>query len=219
VGPVEIIFVDNGSTDASGTALEGYPGLTVLREDTPGAYAARDTGIRRASAPVIAFTDADCVAAPSWLRSILTGMQDPQVGVLLGRCRYPAEASFALRFLGAHEDAKAEYVLGLGPSPHPFAYANNMAVRTSVFDEIGPFEEWMRAGDSELMHRLASRRPDLHVTYRASMKVTHLEFLRDRARRLSLYTRTNSRIGTFRELSHLQRLAVLARLLGGRTGA
>ncbi len=219
-GPFEIIFVDNASPDASARVLERYPGLVVLREDTPGAYAARNTGIRRAAAPVIAFTDADCVVARDWLRSALRAMEDPEVGVLLGRCRYPAEASLALRALGAYEDAKAEYVLGLGASPHLFAYANNMAVRAAVFEEIGLFEEWKRAGDSELVHRLVSRRPDLRVSYCASMRVTHMEFLRarDRARRLSLYSRTNSRIDGFRELSLLQRLAVFARLLGDRSG-
>jgi glycosyltransferase involved in cell wall biosynthesis len=222
-GPVEVLFVDNRSPDGSAALLERYPGLVVLREDTPGAYAARNTGIRRARAPVIAFTDADCVVARDWLESILGGMADPGVGVLLGRCLYPAEASLALRLLGAWEDAKAEYVVGLGPSPHLFAYANNMAVRASVFEEIGLFEEWPRAGESELVHRLAARRPDLRVGYRASMRVNHMEFLRarDRARRLSLYTHTNSRIGTFRELGLLQRLAILTRVLTGRprTGA
>jgi glycosyltransferase involved in cell wall biosynthesis len=157
-GSFEVLFVDNGSQDASAAILERYPGLAVLREDHPGAYAARNAGIRRAAAPVIAFTDADCVVAPDWLRSVLSGMQDPRAGVLLGRCRYPAEASLALRLLGAYEDAKAEYVLGLGPGPNLFAYANNMAVRASVFEEIGLFEEWKRAGDSELVHRLAARR-------------------------------------------------------------
>jgi hypothetical protein len=49
------------------------------------------------------------------------------------------------------------------------------------------------------------------------MRLTHLEFrrARDRARRLSLYTRTNSRIESFRELGAARRLGVLAHLLRG----
>ncbi len=50
------------------------------------------------------------------------------------------------------------------------------------------------------------------------MRVTHLEFVsaRERARRLKLYTGTNSRISTFRELGVWQRLGVLMHLVRGR---
>ena len=219
-GAHEIVLVDNRSTDGSLAIARRYPGLVLLEEPVPGAYAARNTGIRRARAPIVAFTDADCVADRRWLRSILDGMADPGVALLVGQCLYPPEASRLLHLLGAWENAKAEHVLGLSETVHRFAWANNMAVRASVFAEIGLFEEWPRAADSELVHRLAARRPDLRAAFRRSMKVTHLEFLRarDRARRLRLYTRTNARIPTFRELPARARLAVLARLVLGRRG-
>ena len=219
--PYEVLCVDNGSTDGSAAiaarAAEGFAGLTLLEEAKPGAYAARNAAIRRARAPILAFTDADCVVASDWLRSVVEGMADPATAVLLGRCRYPDEATLPLRLVGAWENAKTSYVLERCPPAHRFAYANNMAVRTSVFDEIGPFREWRRAADSELLHRLAARRPAARVRYLPAMRVTHMEFrrARDRARRLSLYTRTNSRIETFRELGPGRRLGVLAHLLRG----
>jgi glycosyltransferase involved in cell wall biosynthesis len=221
-GSVEIILVDNGSSDVSAAAAARERGVTLLLERTPGAYAARNAGIRRAAAPIVAFTDADCTPDRDWLRSVCDGMEDARVAILVGHCRYPAGASPALHLLGAYENAKAEYVMGRLPRAHHFAYANNMAVRASVFEEVGLFAEWDRAADSELVHRLAARRPDLGVAYRESMRVTHLEFLRlrDRLRRLSLYTSTNARIATFRELTKRQRAAVLLRVLlgGGRAG-
>ena len=93
-----------------------------------------------------------------------------------------------------------------------------MAVRASVFAEIGPFEQWARAADSELVHRVARARPDLRLVYRPSMVVTHMEFLRtrDRVRRLSLYTKTNARIQGFRELGIADRVGVLGQLLRAR---
>jgi glycosyltransferase involved in cell wall biosynthesis len=214
-GSVEIILVDNASTDDSAAAIRRHPQLTLLREETPGAYAARNTGIRSARAPIIAFTDADCVADRDWLKTVCDAMRDPAVGILIGDCRYPAGASLALRLLGAYENAKADYVVNYCAPAYHFAYANNMAVRTCVFEELGPFREWERAADSELVHRLASRRPDLRLAYRPSMRVTHLEFLRarDRLRRLSLYTQTNSQIETFRELGLGERVGVLRHLM------
>jgi glycosyltransferase involved in cell wall biosynthesis len=213
--PYELIFVDNGSRDGSSAIVGRYEELTVLEESTPGAYAARNAGLRRARAPLIAFTDADCVVDDDWLREIRQGMHDVDTAVLLGHCRYPPEASWALKALAAYENAKIDYVLERCEPAHRFAYANNMAVRAVVFDQLGPFEEWRRAADTELVHRLALRRPDLRLAYRSSMRVTHMEFLRsrDRARRLSLYTRTNARIPTFSELGVLRRLGVVGHLL------
>jgi glycosyltransferase involved in cell wall biosynthesis len=214
----EVILVDNGSTDASAAIASSYDGITLLEELSPGAYAARNAGLRRASAPLIAFTDADCVVDADWLRSIQTTMADPRIGIMVGHCRYPASASWALRLLGAYENAKTEYVINrCGPEQY-FAYANNMAVRASLFDELGPFENWRRAADSELVHRMASQRPDLRLIYNGSMRMTHLEFLsaRARIRRLLLYARTNSRISGFRELGAGKRLGVLLHLLRRR---
>jgi glycosyltransferase involved in cell wall biosynthesis len=215
----EIILIDNGSTDASRAIAGRYSNLVLLSEEAPGAYAARNTGIRRAGAPLIALTDADCVCDPDWLRSILDGMEDPETAVLIGNCRYPAESSLVLRLLGAWENAKTEYVIGRCQPAHHYAYANNMAVRASLFDELGPFEEWRRAADSEFVHRLAARRPGSKLLYRPSMRITHLEFERgrSRARRLRLYRRTNAQIPTFRELGLTQRLGVLGHLLRGRS--
>lgn len=217
-GSYEVILIDNGSQDGSRAIAEQHTDLVHLEESTPGAYAARNTGIRAARAPIIALTDADCVAAPNWLRTIQERMQDPEVGALVGRCHYPKSASRWLHLLGAYENAKAEYALERLSPAHHFAYANNMAVRRSVFDELGPFLEWKRAGDSELVHRMAADRPELRLEYVPQMEVTHLEFVRgaDRAKRLSLYTQTNAKIETFRELGFGQRLGVLWHLaLGG----
>jgi glycosyltransferase involved in cell wall biosynthesis len=217
-GNFEMILIDNRSTDGSAAIAAGYPQLIVLEEPSPGAYAARNAGVRRARAPLIAFTDADCVVDSNWLRSICEGMEDPEVGMLLGHCRYPADASLPLRLLGAYENAKTDYVISGCPSRNHFAYANNMAVRTSVFDEIGLFEEWERAADSELLHRMAVRRPDLRVSYLESMRVTHLEFIRarDRVARLRLYTRTNTKIESFEELSARHRFGLFLRMLRPR---
>ena len=218
-GGVELIFVNNRSTDGSESIVAGYDDLHLLDEPTQGAYAARNTGIRSSRAPLVAFTDADCVVARDWLRSIVAGMANPDTAVLLGHCSYPSDASIPLRLLGAWENAKASYVITKCAPPFRFAYANNMAVRSSVFEELGLFEEWQRAADSEFIHRLAALRPDLRLSFRASMRVTHMEFrrARDRARRLSLYTRTNSKIDTFRELGAIRRVAVLLHFLGGGT--
>ena len=216
--PYEILLVDNRSQDDSAEIAGRYPEVMLLAESEPGAYAARNTAIRRATGSVIALTDADCVVDRDWLRQILEGLQDPRTAALIGHCRYPPEASWPLHLLGAYENAKARYVVEQCPPANHFAYANNMAVRAEVFAELGLFETWPRAADSELVHRLATRRPDLRFRFLDTMRITHLEFVRgrDRAKRLHLYQSTNARIPTFRELRPRQRLGVLAELLRRR---
>jgi glycosyltransferase involved in cell wall biosynthesis len=216
-GDYEIILVDNGSADSSPAIAARRKDVTLLTEKTPGAYAARNAGIRRARAPIIAFTDADCVVEPHWLRAIVDEMASSRTAVVIGQCHYPDTASLTLRLLGAWENAKADYVIRHCPLANRFAYCNNMAVRASVFTEIGLFKEWKRAADSELVHRLATERPDLDVTFAPAMRITHLEFVRGRARaeRLRLYTRTNAKIPTFQELNARQKAVVLLRMVLG----
>ena len=144
-------------------------------------------------------------------------MEDPSAGILVGRVQYPPDASWALRLLGIYEEAKKGYVLDCCSPEYYFANGNNMVVRASVFEEIGAFREWRRAADSELVHRMASLRPDLRVVYEPSMRVTHLEFMKARRRmdRLQLYAETNSRIPGFRELDTGLRMRVLSHLISG----
>jgi glycosyltransferase involved in cell wall biosynthesis len=220
-GRTEIILVDNGSTDQGARIVRRYPEVVLLREQKRGAYAARNTGIRRARAPIVAFTDADCVVDSGWVRAAVHSLSDLSVGIVIGRCDYPPEASLGLKLLGAYENAKADFVASRRGPAHHFAYANNMAVRASVFETVGPFEEWERAADTELVHRLARQRPDLRLVFNPRLQVTHREFLRlrDRLGRLSLYTTTNARISTFTELGLRERLGVLGHLVrgGGRS--
>ena len=64
--PVEIILVDNASTDHSAAVArrfkeEAEDGMTVhlLRENTPGAAAARNCGLRAAQGEYVYFFDSD----------------------------------------------------------------------------------------------------------------------------------------------------------------
>lgn len=198
----EVIAVDNRSTDRSADIAAGFSGVTLLEEACPGAYAARNRGLRHARGPVIALTDADCAVDRDWLRTISETLRDPEISMVIGSCRFHPDASWPLRLLAAYENAKAEALTHHYPPEFRIAYANNMAVRTSVFTSLGPFKTWKRAADTELAHRLASAQPESRMVFNAEMRVTHLEFRRavDRIRRLKLYTQTNARIPTFREM-------------------
>lgn len=72
-GPVELIFVDGGSTDGTREFLAGQGIAVVMNHD--GLAASRNAGIVASHEPFIAFTDVDCVLPAFWLTALMTCYQ------------------------------------------------------------------------------------------------------------------------------------------------
>lgn len=63
--PVELIVVDDGSTDGTWAVLEGFGGaIRALRQENQGIAAARNAGLRAARGDLIALMDADDLCEP-----------------------------------------------------------------------------------------------------------------------------------------------------------
>jgi len=81
---LQIIVVDNGSTDGTFELLQRTPGIEALCETQPGSYAARNLALRHAHGDIVCFTDADCRADPDWVRNASAHLTDPRVGIVAG---------------------------------------------------------------------------------------------------------------------------------------
>lgn len=77
---LEIIFVDNGSTDASADYVaKNYPGIKVVRNKSNlGFSKGFNTGIRVSSGKYIALLSNDMVVDPNWLNPIIQVMENDQ---------------------------------------------------------------------------------------------------------------------------------------------
>lgn len=83
---VELIVVDNASTDGTARILGQFVDqIRVLTEPKQGRSYARNRGIAAASYDVVAFTDADCIADPEWLRHLVAPLADPRAGISGGK--------------------------------------------------------------------------------------------------------------------------------------
>jgi hypothetical protein len=88
---VEVVVADNGSSDRTWEVLTSWMartpvpalGLRLPFHDGPGVP--RNTAVLRCSAPLLAFTDDDCLPAPHWLSALVDGLADPAAAVVQGR--------------------------------------------------------------------------------------------------------------------------------------
>jgi glycosyltransferase involved in cell wall biosynthesis len=74
--PYEVVVVDDGSRDATAAVARQRGAHVVTGARTGGAGRARTKGAGAAQADLLAFTDADCVPDPGWLRAGLDALRD-----------------------------------------------------------------------------------------------------------------------------------------------
>lgn len=194
--------------------------MTVISHETNrGLAAARNTGIRAASAPIVAFLDDDCEPEPEWARELLDAYEDGVIGVGGDVVPYAPEG-FMLGYLRRNNPlrplemnlARSEKLLyrlfvylqrqWMPEERHEQRQVYSlvgaaMSFHRAAFREVS-FDERFRFGAEDLDVCLQLRRyfPDtrLIVTPGAIVKHHFVPSLRDTLRRSRAYGRGTARL-------------------------
>jgi peptidoglycan/xylan/chitin deacetylase (PgdA/CDA1 family)/GT2 family glycosyltransferase len=106
--PVEVIVVDDGSTDGTADLAEalGLPCVRVLRKENGGKPSALNAGLEAASHEIVVMVDGDTVFEPDTVRALVQPFADPRIGAVSGNTKVANRGGI----LGAWQHI--EYVVG-----------------------------------------------------------------------------------------------------------
>ena len=156
--PLEIIVVDDGSTDET-TAIVAAFGDRVryIRQDNAGVCAARNRGVMESSSDLIAFLDADDTWEPTNLEKQLARFESAEeIGLVhCGMREFADETGETIRlYLDGGEDGVADNLL-LWEGPM-IVGPGAVTVSREAFDHVGGFDARMKVGeDWDFCYRVA----------------------------------------------------------------
>ncbi len=155
----EVVVVDNGSSDATRSVLDGFRArIRVVTEPRLGPGAARNAGLRVVEGDVVAFTDADCDVDRHWLIRLTRPIRRGEATVSGGRIlAFPEGNDLAQFGERIHDHRKAIEYFRPG-----YVITMNLAVATETLRAVGGFDErLLRVEDVDIAYRLseAGHRP------------------------------------------------------------
>lgn len=167
--PFEVVVVDNGSRDGSAALAAAHPVVDrVVVEPRRGSYAARNAGVRATTAPVLAFTDADCRPAPGWLRAGVAALADADLAGGEVRAVVGEPPTLWERY-----DRAVYLDQGRAVRDEGYAATANLLVRRAALDAVGLFDAALASsGDLEWGQRATAA--GLRLVHAPDAVVTHL---------------------------------------------
>ena len=159
LAPVEIVVVDDGSTDDTAVVARSFDGVRLVQQPNRGLAAARNTGLRACSSALVIFLDADdrlLAAAVDAGSNALC--RRPEAAFAYGRFRYVSDQG-SRRPAPLRGDAIAYPYLGLLRGNF-IGMHGTVSYRASTLSAIGGFDERLEAGeDYDVYLRLARQYP------------------------------------------------------------
>jgi len=130
VAPLEVIVVDNNSTDRTAAVARSFPFVTLLHEKRQGVVYARTAGFDAVKGDVIGRIDADTIIAPNWVETLESIFADTTAGAISGSVGY-YDAPLSDFFGAVDSTFRSYFAWSLG---HEYALQGaNLAFRRSYW--------------------------------------------------------------------------------------
>lgn len=131
---IELVVVDNGSTDSTREIAESY-GAKVLCNDSLNVSGLRNLGVSESTGEIIAFVDADCIVTEGWLSNASIYFDDLDVAAWGGPPLPPKNSTWVQKtwFFIRQKGNQANDV--------DWLESMNLFVRREQFIAVGGFEK------------------------------------------------------------------------------
>ena len=134
---LEVIVVDNNSTDRTAEVIAEYPGVVRVFESEKGITKARQCGFAHARGDILAFVDADTLPPEGWVDQIKKSFaEEPGLACLSGPYLYYDLSRFRRMVVSA-------WFVAAKPVYHLLGYlllGGNFAIRRDVLEAMGGFD-------------------------------------------------------------------------------
>lgn len=137
--PVEIVLIDDGSTDGSGRIAAEQGCRVIRKEKSEGPVKAKNDALKVISGEDVMFHDCDDVMEPGALARMLAELEsDPDVMAVMAKVR-----DFASPDLSAEERGGFQ----VKATPYHGLFTGSVLMRRRVWDVLGGFDESVTAGE------------------------------------------------------------------------
>jgi cellulose synthase/poly-beta-1,6-N-acetylglucosamine synthase-like glycosyltransferase/peptidoglycan/xylan/chitin deacetylase (PgdA/CDA1 family) len=153
-GGIEVVVVDDGSTDGTAAIVEALrlPSVRVVRIPNGGKSNALNVGVAMASHELIVMVDGDTVFEPDALGRLVQPFADPQVGAVAGNVKVGNRGSMVARW------QHIEYVIGFNLDRRLYDLMRCMptvpgaigAFRRAALQQIGGMSDDTLAEDTDV---------------------------------------------------------------------
>ena len=150
---LEIIVVDDGSTDDSYQIVKKYPIKVFRLETNYGPSRARNFGIKIANGDIIIFVEADAKYSSNYVEIIIKPLNNTEIGgsIAGGRIVWSDKNNVLVRYWNTRfgEAIIAVTIEGLRPVIGAWAF------RKEIFDKVGLYDETLKCGeDVDFVNRI-----------------------------------------------------------------
>ena len=145
---VEVVVVDNGSTDPTEEVIRGFAdsapfSVLSVYQAVPGLTRSRNIGARHAKAEILVFVDDDCYVAPDYLRQTMAVYKEHDITFFGGKILLYDSKDYPITFRDSDMVQRIEPFCFVGPG---LIQGANMSARRAALEQIGGFDRHLGPG-------------------------------------------------------------------------